>query len=164
MDERVSGAPISRPSGSVSRPSTGGTDEQNTGDPAQANAAHTERVTVDQPPLAVGVRFPLCPPNTNDPEQNDEASHADSATDGGGRPSSLVPSVDLPKRRPWLKGDDGFFHPTPPYREGEIVACEGCDRPVRVSASVARYQFVYNECRSCADDYDGWMARMESEA
>lgn len=60
-------------------------------------------------------------------------------------------------RRPWVKGEDGQFHPQPPYVEGERVGCEGCGRLVRVTAHAAHNQFVYEDCKPCGRDYDAYV-------
>jgi hypothetical protein len=65
------------------------------------------------------------------------------------------------ERRPWVKGEDGFFHPTPPYKLGEVVLCDA-GHAVRVNERSERWQDL--ECRRCREDEDGYVMSLEGGA
>ncbi len=60
---------------------------------AQTNSTESVGVAVDQPPLAVGVRFPLCPPETEKTEGTSEESDPSEIGEGGQAALPLVRSV-----------------------------------------------------------------------
>lgn len=65
----------------------------------------------------------------------------------------------MPERRPWVRGDDGIFHPTPPYKQGEVVLCDA-SHVVTVNERSERFQNL--ECPRCDEAEDNaFMASVE---